>query len=463
MSVEKTQPEVKLRRVLSLGDLIVYGIVLIQPVAALPLYGHANNISRGHAVTTIMIAMCAMICTAISYGRMASRYPAAGSAYTYVGRALDSRLGFVAGWCMFMDYLLVPVLCVVYASVAAHHMLPPVPQAVWLLFFAGGFTLLNLLGIKFASRTNWILMIVMSAVVFWFMAAAVRYILGAFGPSGLFTTKPFYNPASFSWSAIGSGTALAALTYIGFDGLTTLSEEVKNPRRNVLLAAVFTCVITGIWSGAQVYLAQASWPDWASFARDATSEAARTTAVDSAIMAIAGRVGGAALDAALSLVLLIGSVGSGSTGQMGAARLLYGMGRDGVLPRGFFAHLDRKHAGPSWNILSIGALALAGAVLLSYEEAAKLLNFGAFLAFIGVNLACLREYFWRGAKTFGNFLTSFLVPAAGAVVCLVIWTSLPLKTLLIGGAWMAAGIGYLAVRTSGFRKPVPVVDFSDRE
>lgn len=463
MSVEQAKPEVKLRRVLGLSDLIVYGIVLIQPVAALPLFGHANNISRGHAVTTIMIAMCAMICTAVSYGRMASRYPAAGSAYTYVGRALDPRLGFIAGWCMFMDYLLVPVLCVIYSSVAARHLLPFIPHAAWLIFFAGGFTLLNLNGVKFASRTNWMLMIIMSAVVFWFMAAAVRYILMAFGPSGLFTTRPFYNPDSFSWSAIGSGTALAALTYIGFDGITTLSEEVKNPRRNVLLAAVFTCLITGIWSGAQVYLAQASWPDWASITRNATTEAARTTALDTAILAIAGRVGGAALDAALSLVLLVGSIGSGSTGQMGAARLLYGMGRDGVLPRRFFAHLDRKHAGPSRNILFLGTLALFGAAVLSYEEAAKLLNFGAFLAFIGVNIACLREHFWHGPKTVSNFLVSFAVPAIGAVICLIIWRSLPLRTLLFGGSWMAAGIGYLAVRTSGFRKPVPVMDFSDKE
>jgi amino acid transporter len=273
--------------------LVIYGIVLIQPVAALPLFGHANAISRGHAATTLMIAMCAMICTAVSYGRMASRYPAAGSAYTYVGRALDPRLGFIAGWCMFMDYLLVPILCVIYTSVAARHLLPFVPYSVWVLAFAGGFTALNLNGIKVASRANWGLMVVMSAVVFWFMAAAVRYVLAAFGPEGLFTVKPFYAPESFSWSAIGSGTALAALTYVGFDGLTTLSEEVRNPRRNVLLAAVLTCLITGLWSGSQVYLAQVVWPDWASITRGAANAAARTAALDTAIMAVAKRVGGA--------------------------------------------------------------------------------------------------------------------------------------------------------------------------
>jgi amino acid transporter len=462
LAVENTQPEVKLRRVLTLGDLVIYGIVLIQPVAALPLFGHANAISRGHAVTTVLIAMCAMILTAVSYGRMAGRYPSAGSAYTYVGRALDPRLGFIAGWCMFMDYLLIPILCVIYTSITASHLLPFIPYPVWIFVFTGGFTLLNLNGIKVASRANWAMMAVMSAVVFWFMAMAVRYVWSVHGPGGLASLKPFYDPVSFSWSAVGSGTALAALTYIGFDGLTTLSEEVKDPRRNVLLAAVLTCLITGIWSGAQVYLAQVSWPDWASFTRGAADEAARTRALDTAIMAVAKRIGGTGLDAALSLVLLVGSIGSGVTGQIGAARLLYGMGRDRVLPRKFFAHLDRKHAAPSRNVLFIGALTLAGAAALNYEESARLINFGAFLAFIGVNLASIREYYFRAPRTVKSFFLNFLPPALGAAVCGMIWKSLPMKTFLIGGLWMAAGIVYLLFRTSGFRKPMVMTDFSDR-
>ena len=155
-STEKTS-EVKLRRVLTLSDLIIYGIILIQPVAALPLFGHANNISKGHAVTSILIAMVAMIFTAISYGRMANHYPAAGSAYTYVGKGLNPYLGFIAGWSMFMDYMFIPILCVIFTSIAANHLLPFIPYHFWIFFFVGGFTAINLAGIKVASRTNWIL------------------------------------------------------------------------------------------------------------------------------------------------------------------------------------------------------------------------------------------------------------------------------------------------------------------
>ncbi len=451
---------VQLKRVLRLRDLVIYGIILIQPVAALPLFGHANEISRGHAVTTIALSMLAMLFTAVSYGRMAARYPAAGSAYTYVGKELSPHLGFVAGWCMFMDYLLVPILCVIFTSIAAHHLMPLVPYSIWVLGFAAGFTILNLRGIRVTARANWILMIFMSAVVFYFMGAAARFVLVERGVSGLFTTQPFYDAATFEWSAVWSGTALAALTYIGFDGLTTLSEEVENPRRNVMIAAVLTCLITGIWSGAQVYLAQVAWPDWQSMTAGITDEAARINALDTAIIVVAKRIGGELLDHVLAFTLILGSVGSGVTAQVGAARLLYGMGRDQVLPGRFFGHLDPRTANPSYNLWLIGILALGGALALNYEECARLINFGAFLAFMGVNLASLRAgFFGATQKNARGFFLHFLPPAIGLVFSLVIWLSLPLKTFVVGGIWMAAGVAYLAVRTRGFRRQIEMTAF----
>lgn len=453
--------EVKLLRVLSLSDLIIYGIIIIQPVAALPLFGHANNISKGHAVTTILIAMVAMIFTAISYGRMANRYPSAGSAYTYVGKGIHPYLGFVAGWSMFMDYMFIPIFCVIFTSITANHILPVIPFYFWIFFFAAAFTLINLKGIRMASKSNLILMIIMSIVVFYFMAEAIRYISIKNGFGGLFSIRPFYNPDTFSIDAVGSATALAALTYIGFDGITTLSEEVKNPRRNVMIAAVLTCLITGIWSGSQIYLAQLSWPDWASFTNGLTDSVARNNALDTAIMSVADRVGGSLLDGSLSFILLLGSIGSGAAGQLGASRLLYGMGRDGVIPEKVFGHLDKRHSSPNYNIVIVGGLALLGAFLLTFEEAARLINFGAFFAFMGVNIASIREYFFKAEiKSIKGFILDFLPAGIGFLFCLIIWLNLPLKTFAIGGAWMIAGIIYLAVCTKGFRKSTIMIDFS---
>ena len=449
-----------LHRVLTLKDLVIYGIILIQPVAALPLYGHANDISHGHAVTTILIAMVGMIFTAISYGRMANLYPAAGSAYTYVSKGIHSYVGFIAGWSMFMDYLFLPIICTVYCAITANHLFPFISYTLYLFMFAALFTLLNLRGLKMASKANWVLMIIMSIVVFYFMGAAVEYIFRQHGVSGLFSIRPFYNPKYFSLDVIASGTAMAALTYIGFDGITTLSEEVKNPRRNVLLATVLVCVITGVWSGAQIYLAQLAWPDWMSVTQGATTEAAKNNALDTAIMSVAHRVGGSLLDISLTVVLLVASVGSGMTGQIGASRLLYGMGRDGIIPQTFFAHLDKKYSTPNYNIILIGVIALIGSLIFNYEECARLINFGAFFAFMAVNIASIREYFFRrDKKTIRSFLIDFLPAAIGFIICLFIWLNLPVRTFIVGGAWMMAGIIYLALKTKGFQKKTPVIAF----
>jgi len=461
MTTTSTQTDQHLHRVLTLKDLVIYGIILIQPVAALPLYGHANDISHGHAVTSILIAMVGMIFTAISYGRMANLYPAAGSAYTYVSKGIHPYVGFVAGWSMFMDYMFIPIICTIYCGITATHLFPIVPYVLWLFIFATLFTLLNLRGLKMASNTNWILMIIMSIVVFYFIGAAIYYIFNRDGVQGLFSFRPFYDPNNFSLKAVASGTALAALTYIGFDGITTLSEEVKNPKKNVLLAAVLVCVITGVWSGAQIYLAQLSWPDWNSFTREATSDVARNNALDTVIMSVAHRVGGSLLDISLTVVLLVASVGSGITAQIGASRLLYGMGRDGIIPKKIFGHLDKKYATPNYNIILIGIIALISSLFFNYEECASLINFGAFFAFMAVNLASIREYFFRREKkTMKSFFINFLPAGIGFIICLFIWLNLPARTFMIGGAWMLTGIIYLAIRTKGFKKQTPVITFS---
>ena len=461
MANDSPQQEVKLRRVLSLSDLVIYGIILIQPVAALPLFGFANRDSQGHAVTCLLVAMVAMIFTAISYGRMANRYPASGSAYTYVGRGLHPFLGFIAGFTMFMDYMIVPIICTVFTSITAHHMLPMIPLRIWFVFFAGGFTILNLNGLTITNRANWLLMIVMSVVVFWLMGAAIRFIFMKEGIGGLFTTEPFFHSDTFSWRLIGGGTALAALTYIGFDGLTTLSEEVKNPRRNVLLASVLTCLITGIWSGSQIYLAQVSvpWSEWQGFLEDMVRKFGAGNELEKAILGVANVVGGHILEVVLAFILMVASIGSGVTGQVGAARVMYGMGRDHMLPNKFFGHLDRKHAGPSYNIILIGVVAFVGANVLSYDKCAHLINFGAFLAFMLVNAASIREYFFRAEqKTFDSFLKNFLPPAVGIIACFSIWISLPWITFIIGGSWSLVGIVYLAILTKGFRQIPEVKD-----
>ncbi len=426
-------------RVLGLWSLVVYGIVLIQPTAPMSPFGVVSRLAQGHVVTTLLVGMVAMLFTAIAYGRMAAVYPSAGSAYAYVGKELHPSLGYVTGWSMLFDYVMNPIICVIICSKLAANYLPDVPYAAWAVFFAVVFTGLNLRGVKASARTNAVIAGGLALVLLLFIVAAIRYLTGQ-TLDGAALARPFYDPASFSFGRISSGTALAVLTYIGFDGISTLSEEVKNPRRNVLLATVIVCLFTGVFGAIQVYLAQLVWPDWSSYPD-----------VDTAFVHVAGRAGGPVLFAILNAGLLVANFGSGSGAQLGAGRLLYGMGRDGAIPRGFFGVVSARTHVPSNNILLVGAIALLGAFALSYEMGAELLNFGAFIAFMGVNLSSLVHYYWRAEK---RRLANLLPPLLGFAICLFLWLSLRTPTKIVGFAWLLTGIAYGAWKTRGFKQPI---------
>lgn len=449
---DSAQPTLGLRRVLRLRDLILYGIMVIMPIAPVPLFGIAQKLSEGHAVTTILIAMVAMLLTAASYGRMASVYPLAGSAYSYVGRGLNAHLGFLAGWAMFLDYLIVPLLCTTYGAITIRQFLPQVPYPVLAFLFAAAMTAVNLRGIRATTHTDFALLSIMCAVIGVFMILAVRYVVLRAGWGGLFSSLPLYNPQTFHWPAIMTGTSLAALTYIGFDGVTTLAEEVDNPKRNVLLATVLVCVLTGILGSAEIYLAQLVWPDWGNF-----------PVIETAYMDVSRRVGGAWLFNAMAVILVLANYGSGLSGQAGAARLLYGMGRDNVLPRRLFGRLDPRRRNPGYNILLVGALAFAGALVFDYEQSAETLNFGAFLAFMGVNLAALRHFYFRTAPGRRRFVRDAAFPALGFFFCLGIWLGLKTPAKMVGGAWLLAGVIYSAIKTRGFRLAPPAIAFEAAE
>jgi putrescine importer len=448
---EEIQSPVHLKRVLGLWDLVFYGIVLIQPIAAVGLFGIASRVSRGHMVTTLLIAMVGMMLTAISYGRMASKFPSAGSAYTYVGKGLNPHLGFLAGWVMFLDYMIIPVINTVYGSLTLQRLMPGIPFFVWVILFVVAITYFNLRGICSTARSNELLLAVMCIVILLFIVLAIRFIYHSRGLEGLLSYKPFYNPETFNLGAVMTATSFAALTYIGFDGVTTLSEEVINPKRNMLLAPALVCLFTGLFSGLQIYLSQQVWPDYQSFINPET-----------AFFDVSARVGGQFLFKAMAIILFIACLGSGLAGQVGAARLLYAMGRDKVIPFKMFSHLDPQTKTPNYNVLLIAGLTIFFSLIISYQGAAELLNFGAFLAFMGVNIATIRQfYLMPQSKAKPNIFLNAIIPLLGFVVCFLIWISLPLPAKLIGGSWLLIGVIFLIVRTRGFKHNPVELDFKE--
>ncbi|MDR3720680.1 MAG: APC family permease [Candidatus Acidoferrales bacterium] len=429
---------VRLKRALSLWNLIIIGIVIIQPIAPMGIYGVINNEARGHVVTTILIAMVAMLFTAISYGKMARAYPSAGSAYTYVGREIHPALGYVTGWAMVMDYILNPLICTVICSELARNIFPSVPYWALAVAFAGMFTALNLRAIQTSARINEALAAGMTIVVVIFFAFVIRSLWGWHQHGAAFFTQPFYDPTTFDFHRVFRGTSLAVLTYIGFDAISTFSEEAENPRRDILLATVLVCVITGILSSLEVYAAQLVWG----------GKPFPQEMLESAFPLVARQVGGFFLFHLLNFTILIANVGSGMGAQLAAARLLYGMGRSDALPRGFFGAIEPRHRIPMNNVLLIGAIALTGAFFISYERGVELLNFGAFIAFMGVNAAAFVRFFWRAPE---KRWTNLVFPLLGFAICFFIWLNLSRPAKIAGGVWILVGIAYGAVKTRGFQ------------
>ena len=429
----------RLRRTLTLWNLIVIGMVIIQPIAPMGIYGVINNAAGGHVVTTILIALIAMFFTAISYGKMARVYPSAGSAYTYVGQEIHAGLGYLTGWAMVMDYILNPLICTIICSKLTQNIIPEIPYWALAIFYAVFFSVLNLGGVKTSARINEVFAAGMTVVVVIFFVFVFRFVLGYHQRGPGFFTEPFYNPATFNLSSIGRGTSLAVLTYIGFDGISTFSEEVENPRRNIMLATVLVCVVAGVLSATEVYAAQLVWG----------SKPFPADKVESAFPIVAQQIGGFFLFHLLNFTVLIANIGSGIASQLAAARLLYGMGRNDAIPKSFFGKIEEKRRIPANNVMLIGAVALIGAFLITYERGAELLNFGAFIAFMGVNAAAFVHYYLRSnEKKLGNLL----MPLIGFVVCGLIWWNLSPPAKIAGTIWLTLGVAYGVWKTSGFRK-----------
>ena len=444
MSSQADPPPVRLQRSLGLFQLLVMGVIMVQPTAPMPPFGAISAGANGHVVTTVLIAMFAMLLTAISYGRMARAYPSAGSAYTYVAREIHPALGYLTGWSMLLDYVVNPLICTIWCAKALMGLFAGTPYWFWAIAFAVLFTLLNLRGIQATARTNEFLSAAMGAVVLWMLGATARYLfaLPHFAPSDLVT--PFYDAPRFSWATLSNGASIAVLTYIGFDGISTLSEEVKDPRRNILRAMVGTCLIIGVLSAVEVYAAQLVWP-----AAEPYPDS------DTAYIHIAGRAGGRALFTVMSWTLVVATIGSASGAMLAGARLLYGMGRDNAIPKAFFGYLHPLRRIPSRNVLLIGALCLVGAFAMSYQTGAELLNFGALIGFTGVNVASLLHYWVRGRD---RGWSQLVLPVAGALVCLYLWLSLSLLAKVAGLIWLVLGLAYGAWKTGGFRRDVIRLD-----
>lgn len=435
-----------LNATLGLGGVTLFGLAYMAPIIVLGIFGVIAEASAGASAGSYLLATVAMLFTAASYAKMSVHYPVAGSSYTYVRKALDSRLGFLVGWTILLDYLFLPLVIWLIGAAYLTGEFPSVPAWVWIVAFIVVTTALNILGLKVADKANLVLMALQFLVIALFIGFAVAHMVSRHGGGSLLSVTPFSGTGGFP--AIAAGAAIAAYSFLGFDAVSTLTEDTKNPQRNIPRAIMLVALIGGVVFVTVAYILTlvqpgGSFPNADSLAADT----ART-------------IGGALFAAFFVTGLIIGQFTSGLAAQASVSRLLYAMGRDSVLPKKFFGTLSPRFFTPVFNIVLCGLIGL-GAVFLSVATSTSFINFGAFTAFTLVNLSVIGYFVRHRHEQRLNPLTYVAIPLIGAVVDVYLLTQLGSAALTLGVIWMSIGVVYLLVLTRGLRVPPPELSLAE--
>ncbi|WEJ73544.1 MULTISPECIES: APC family permease [unclassified Pseudomonas] len=437
----------QLKRTLSLGSVVLFGIAYMTPIIVLGTFGILADVTRGVVPSAYLVASVAMLFTALSYGRMAAAFPVAGSAYTYVRKSISPKLGFLAGWAVLLDYLFLPMAIWLIGAAYLHSAFPAVPQALWVLAFIGVTTAINVVGLRLAKNVNGVLMLVQFLVLIAFVGLAIHYVMGD-ASRPLWTLEPFLKEGT-QLPLIMGGAAIACYSFLGFDAVSTLTEETHEPRKTIPRAILLITLIGGGIFIAASYFVQLAHPS------------VEFQNADSAAYEIARNIGGDLFVSFFLIGLIVGQFTSGLSAQASASRLLFAMGRDGVLPRPFFGRISKRFETPVNSIVLCGVVALL-ALRMDVTTSTSFINFGAFLAFSLVNLSVIFHYYLNAERRGPRELVLFLLfPLIGLVADLWLMVSLDHLAIWLGATWLVLGVIYLAVITGGFREQPPEMSFEE--
>lgn len=437
----------ELKRSLGFFDLLAYGLVFIVPVAPIPVFGIIFNASHGMVPLVYAIGLVAMLFTALSYRAMSAAFPVAGSVFTYTARTFGPTVGFFSGWAMLLDYLLLPTLTYVVTGIAMHAALPGTPGVLWVLIMLTGATITNYLGIEATARVNFILLVFQIVVLALFAVlggiAVAHHVAGAH-----VSLAPFYRPHELSSSVVFGALSLAVLSFIGFDAISTLSEESRDGARAIGRATILSLCLCATLFIAQTWLASLFLPD-----RTHLPPGDATTAV---FYDIASLVGGYWFKFLLAApCICLSGVACAITAQAAAARLLFGMARDGELPR-WLAHVAPDRKVPERAVFLIAGITLVSSLLLldQLELLTSIVSFGALVGFVLLHVSVVAHFVWRQKSR--DWLNHILVPAIGFVITAYVLVNVQTNAKIAGIAWLLAGVAlYAALRLFRRRTCVP--------
>jgi amino acid transporter len=439
MNVERKDLEAfgyrqELKRSLPLSGLLVYGLVFIGPIAPITVFGIVYNASRGMVPLVYLVGLAAMFFNANSYTTMARLYPLAGSAYVYATRSIGDTVGFLAGWAILLDYLLLPTLSNVVVAIAIHALVPWLSLSAVVISVLLLTTIVNYLGIESTARASFALLILQLVVLAAFMAVGVVALWNGVAGARL-ATAPLFNPAVFSPGVILGAASLGVLSFLGFDAISTLAEESEGGAGAIAKATLVSLGIAAALFVGQTYLASLFVLGRTGFPLgDAT---------DAAFYDIAALIGGGWLKFLVAFPgIVLGAIAGSLASQAATARLIYGMARDGKLPRGL-AHVHPRRKVPERAILLVAGITLALGVLLvsRLELLTSVVCFGALLGFILVNASVLAHYRSEGL---GGRRAKLISPALGLIITgFVLWNTSS-NAKIVGVAWTIVGLCYYA-------------------
>jgi amino acid transporter len=437
-----TNPEsgAGLDRALGLRQLVVYGMIFMVPIAPMAVYGFVAQESHGMVPLVYLVGVVAMLFTALSYQRLSGEFPVAGSVYAYVQRGWHPYLGFLAGWMILADYLLVPGLLYAFSASWLHGLLPMIPPWLWVLAFVAFNTLINVVGIRLQAQAHFLLLCVEVLALAIFFVLAVRFIFIARAGAGGWSMAPFFQPRQLNGHFLATATSIAVLSFLGFDAISTLAEEVREPRRTVGTATVLALLLLGLIFIAQTYVAALAHPDYHSL--DAQL----------GFFEIAREVGGAWLYLLLIVVNVIATgIANALSAQLAISRILYSMGRDRALPGSeFLSRVHPRLKTPVNATLLVAALSIALALLIPEEVILKLVNFGALTAFMLLNVTVF-VFFYLKQRRYRRVFSYLLFPACGLIIVAFVWSGFDRTTFLFGGAWLLLGSALGAFKYRNFK------------
>ncbi|TCM69795.1 putrescine:proton symporter (AAT family) [Acinetobacter calcoaceticus] len=449
-----TQPA-KLQKTLGLWHIIIIGLAYIQPMTLFDTFGLVSDKSQFHVPTSYIVALVAILLTSLSYGHMIRRYPSSGSAYTYAQKSIHPNVGFMVGWSSWLDYLLSPMVNIILAVIYLEALFPQVNHWVWVIGLTLFMTLINLRGAKFVANFNSLIVFVQIAVIGVFTYMVYDILNQGQNADGLITAdtryqlwslEPFWNEMT-QMGALITGATVLCFSFTGFDSLSSLAEETKDTEKTLPRAIFLTALLAGIIFIVSAYFMQIYFPN---NPRDYFSDI-EATQPDILFM-----IGGAMFKTVVLYFAIITVMASGISAHAGVSRLMYAMGRDGVINKKIFGHISPKNFTPSYNILIVGVVALS-AGFMGLERVVSLISFGALTAFTFVNLSVISRYALRDGRTknFKDICNFVIVPLLGFVSIFALWLEIEADALKYGLWWAMLGILYLGYKTKGFRYPAP--------